>query len=81
VPHPDVDLGDQDVDGVDLDGLRSRGRRIGPSRQQCGQSARRNGYAEDDETRGFHTLHFPRLRWTPEPAFVGDFTSETSIHG
>src|SRR5262245_6005116 len=61
--HADIDLGDQNLDGVDLcDGSRRSGRRVGSCRQQCGNSASSNGNAEDNETRGFHTLHFPRSR-------------------
>jgi hypothetical protein len=80
--HADIDLGDQDLDRIDLGNrLRGCGGRIRPSRQQCGKSACRNRHAEHDETRGFHTLHFPRSRLRPNAAVDGDFTSETSIHG
>ena len=43
------------------DRLRRRRRgRLGPACQQGGKSAGRQGNAENNDTRGFHTLHFPR---------------------
>src|SRR5262245_7419417 len=55
--HADVRLGDKDLDGVDLDDRRrGRGRRLRPARQQGGQPAGSDGNAENDDTRGFHTL-------------------------
>src|SRR6185295_16035502 len=62
----DVVLRDQDVDGIDLG---ARLRRLGgrsllaaTAREQRGKTTGGNGYDENDYTRGFHTLYFPRSR-------------------
>ena len=63
VPDADVGLGDQHVDGFEL-GDR-RGRRFGRllvdrAGEQRGNAAGGEGDDKHNDTRGFHTLHFPR---------------------
>jgi hypothetical protein len=62
----DVGAGDQDVDGIDLDGRsRAGGRSTG---EIGGYATGAEGDGKDDDTRGSHTLHFPRLRFGPHSA-------------
>ena len=59
----DVDLGDQDLDGVDRggdDGLRRRRLFATAAGEQRGSAAGGDRDHEDNKTRGFHTLHFPQ---------------------
>jgi len=59
----DIALRDQDIDGIHLDGLDGRRRRrlIATSTgEQCRDATCRNRNHENNETRGFHTLHFPQ---------------------
>ena len=59
----DVDLGDQDLDGVDRGsghGLRGRRLLATTAGEQRGSAAGGDGDHENDKTRGFHTLHFPQ---------------------
>ena len=59
----DVGLGDQDVDGIDLAARPARrGRRLvaATAGEQRGKAAGGDGDHKNDETRGFHTLHFPQ---------------------
>jgi hypothetical protein len=81
--HADIILGDQDLDGIDLDDRSWRGRRrgVGPAGEQCSNSACGEGNTENEETRGFHTLTSHDHASGREPASLLDFTSETSIHG
>ena len=60
VPSADVGLGDQDVDGFELGDRRRRGGGwSGPAGEQRGDTAGGEGDDEHNDTRGFHTLHFP----------------------
>jgi hypothetical protein len=64
----DVRIGDQDVDGFQLDDRGGGGRlrrRVGSSGQQRGNAASGDGDHEHNDTRGFHTLHFPLITLRP----------------
>ena len=59
----DIATRDQDIDRVHLDDFGRRcGRRLtaASSGEQRGNTTRRNRNNENNETRGFHTLHFPQ---------------------
>ena len=62
----DIGIGDQNVDGFELRD-RCRGRRglIRAAGKQCGDAAGGEGDAKHDDTRGFHTLHFPLITLRP----------------
>src|SRR5262249_53876615 len=54
-----VGAGDQDVDGIDLDGRRRAGGRS--TGEIGGYATGAEGDGKDDGTRGSHTLHFPTV--------------------
>jgi hypothetical protein len=59
----DIAARDQDVDGIHLDGFDGRRGRRGIAAapgEQCRDTAGGHRNHENNETRGFHTLHFPQ---------------------